>query len=49
MYTYDKISLKSSWNEKYFRKTCWVNDNTFFTFNNFFFSYFKNRVIYEIM
>ena len=35
MYTYDKFSLNSSWNEKFFRQSCRVYQNAHFVFNNF--------------
>jgi len=46
MYTHN-ISLNFSQNEKYFRQICKENENTYFMFNNLFFS--ENRAVYEIM
>jgi hypothetical protein len=46
MYTYDNITLNSSWNEKYFRQSCRVNQNAHL-FSITFFP--ENRVVHERM
>jgi len=45
MYAYDNISVSPSQNKKCFRQNCRENQNTHFTFNNFF---SENRAVYEI-
>lgn len=47
LYIYENISLKSSQNEKYFRQGYRENQDTHFTFDNFF--PFRNHVVYELM
>jgi len=44
MYMYENIWLNSSQNEKYFRQSCWENQNTFNVLSIF----PENRALYEI-
>ena len=47
MYVYNNILPSSSYKEKCSRQNCRENQNTCFTFSDFFFS-LKNRAVYEI-
>ena len=46
MYVFDHISLSCSYNQKWLRKSCRENQNTYFMFNNYF---FENHAVYEMM
>jgi len=48
MYSYDHISLNSSWNEKYFRQNL-VDKSKHIFFVQYLFFLKKNRTVYEIM